>query len=114
MFRKDAPVYLFTTPCDMRCSFDRLSCFVKERASVDPLKGGLFVFLSRSKDRVKILFWEKDGFWLCYKRIEAGSFRVTFEDGYEKITGVDLALFLKGMELERIKFRKSAEKEFFS
>ena len=114
MFKSDSKVFLFTTPCDMRCSFDRLSAHVRSTAKVDPLRGDLFVFLSRSKDRVKILFWEKDGFWLCYKRIEAGTFRVAFQDGYEEITGVDLELFLSGMDMERIKFRKSAENEYFS
>lgn len=111
---KEARVYLFTQACDMRCSFDRLTGFVKARTGANTLRGEYFVFLSRSKDRVKILHWEQDGYWLHYKRLEAGTFKVLFQEGHEVIAGVDLALLLSGMELSRIKLRKSAEKGFFS
>ena len=114
MFRSEAKIYLFPTPCDMQCSFHRLSGYVKKCARVDPLRGGLFMFLSRSKDRVKVLFWKDDGFWLCYERNEAGAFRVSFKEGFEEITGVDLALLLSGMDLERIKFGKICRKGVFS
>ena len=109
-----ASVYVFRQPCDMRCGFDRLSEYVKAQTKVNPLRGDYFVFLSKSKDRVKILMWEKDGFWLFYKRLEAGTFKVSFCEGYEVITEVDLKALLQGMELERIKLRKSAESGCFS
>ena len=111
---EEAAVYIFTQACDMRCGFDRLSEYVKLQSGVNPLKGGYFIFLSRSKDRVKILYWERDGYWLCYKRLEAGTFKVEFKDGYEEVSGVDLKLLLEGMDLSRIKLRKSAEKGCFS
>jgi len=116
MFRagKEARVYLFTQACDMRCSFDRLTEYVNVRTGANMLIGDYFVFLSRSKDRVKILHWEKDGYWLHYKRLEAGTFKVIFQDGHEIISGIDLGLLLSGMELARIKLRKSAENIFFS
>ena len=111
---EEASVYVFRKPCDMRCGFDRLSEYVKAQTQVNPLKGDYFVFLSRSKDRVKILMWERDGFWLFYKRLEAGTFKVSFCEGYEVITEVDLKALLQGMELERIKLRKSTESGCFS
>lgn len=107
-------VFLFTQPCDMRCSFDRLSEYVKLKSGASTLRGDYFVFLSRGRDRVKILHWEKDGYWLHYKRLEAGTFKVIFQEGHELITGVDLELLLSGMELTRIKLRKSAENGCFS
>ena len=107
---EEAPVvYLFTRPMDMRCGFDRLAEYVKEQAGKNPLAGGLFVFLSRERRRVKILFFDRDGYWLLYKRLEAGAFRVEKRDGYEELTGVDLKLLLEGVELSRIKMRKNVE-----
>ncbi len=66
--------------------------------------GGVFVFFSRSRDRVKLLYWDEDGFALWYKRLEAGVFRVSAESDTGEITGVDLKRLLHGMEPKRIKF----------
>ena len=111
---EEVRVYLFLQPCDMRCSFDRLSQYVHASTGANTLRGDYFVFLSRGRDRVKILHWEKDGYWLHYKRLEAGTFKIIFQQGHEVITGVDLQLLLSGMELTRIKLRKSAENGCFS
>ena len=54
-------VYLCLTPCDMRKSFDSLQALVREHLELDPFAGHLFVFTSRRKDRVKILYWDRDG-----------------------------------------------------
>ena len=91
MFRvsEEACIYVFRQPCDMRCGFDRLSEYVKAQTKVDPLRGDYFVFLSKGKDRVKILMWDRDRFWLFYNRLETGTFKVSFCEGYEVITGVD-------------------------
>ena len=63
-------VYLCVTPCDMRKSFDSLQALVRERLELDPFAGHLFVFTSRRKDRVKILYWDRDGFAVWSKRLE--------------------------------------------
>jgi transposase len=55
-------VYLCLTPCDMRKSFDSLHALVREHLELDAFAGHLFVFTSRRKDRVKILYWDRDGF----------------------------------------------------
>ena len=107
-------VYLFTTPCDMRSGFDRLSELVNERLGKSVMRGGVFVFVSRSRSRVKLLYWDKDGYALWYKRLEAGVFRIEMRDGHEELTGVDLKLFLEGVDLKRIKFRKHAEQGLYS
>ena len=113
-FRKDIEIYLFTSPTDMRRSFDRLAEMVREFIKVNPLSGGVFVFCSRRRDKVKILYWEEDGFALWYKRLEEGTFKIKDEDGYENITVVDLKLLLQGMDLSRIKFRKKSKEDIFT
>jgi transposase len=107
-------VYLFTEATDMRRSFDRLSSMVSEKLSKSVLSGGLFVFFSRRLDKVKILYWDSDGYALWYKRLEAGTFRVEERNGYEEITGVDLKLLLQGMSLKRIQLRRNAKEGVYS
>jgi transposase len=63
---------------------------------------------------VRILYWDKDGYAMWLRRLEAGIFKVELRDGYEQITGVDLAELLSGLDLSRIKLRKSAENGLYS
>jgi len=83
---------------DLRRSFDRLSAMVTEVLRQDPLSGHLFVFFNRRKDRVKILIWERGGFWLLYKRLETGTFAPV---DAEEISGRELFLLLEGIEVIR-------------
>jgi transposase len=108
------PVYLWLGRTDMRMSFDRLSLLVKEKISRNVIGGGLYVFFSRARERVKILYWDRDGYALWQKRREAGTFRVEERDGHDVITGVDLAEILAGVDLSRIKIRKNAEMGLYS
>ncbi|MCC6931761.1 MAG: IS66 family insertion sequence element accessory protein TnpB [Deltaproteobacteria bacterium] len=91
----------------MRRGFYRLAELVKSEAKLNPLSGEAFVFLSRCRKRVKLLYWDKDGYAIWYKGLEAGAFRVENKDGYEEITGVDLRKLLSGIELNRINFSKN-------
>src|ERR1700685_899942 len=68
-------VFLCTKPTDMRKGFDGLFGMVQEFLVQDPLPVHLFLFLNRRRDRVKILFWERDGLVIWYKRLEAGTFQ---------------------------------------
>ena len=68
-------VFLCSRPTDMRKSFDGLFGMVREFLGQDPLSGHLFLFLNRRRDRAKILFWDRDGLVIWYKRLEAGSFQ---------------------------------------
>ena len=83
---------------DLRRSFDRLSAMVTEVLRQDPLSGHLFVFFNRRKDRVKILVWERGGFWLLYKRLETGTFATVVA---EELSGRELFLLLEGIEVIR-------------
>jgi transposase len=83
---------------DLRRSFDRLSAQVQEVLRQDPLSGHVFVFFNRQRNRVKMLVWERDGFWLLYKRLEAGTFAALERD---EINARELYLLLEGIEVVR-------------
>src|SRR5207245_7632955 len=73
-------VFVARGATDLRRSFDRLSAQVQEVLRQDPLSGHVFVFFNRQRNRVKMLVWERDGFWLLYKRLEAGTFAALDRD----------------------------------
>lgn len=105
------PIYVATRPVDMRKSFDGLSAIVKNHFQHDPLCGHLFVFINRSADRIKILSWDKDGYALWYKRLEAGRFRIPVAllgEGRQValVSPAQLAMILEGIEPVIVKKRK--------
>jgi transposase len=69
-------IFLDAEPTDMRKGFDSLAHLVESALTLDPLSGHLFVFRSRRGDRIKILYWDRDGYAMWYKRLEKGSFRL--------------------------------------
>jgi transposase len=96
-------IYFATAPCDMRRGFDALGAMVRETFGDDPLSGHLFVFRSRRGDRLKILWWDRDGFVLWYKRLEKGTFRIAVkpvhvEDARIELDRRTLAMLLEGIE----------------
>ncbi|MCY2924496.1 MAG: IS66 family insertion sequence element accessory protein TnpB [Planctomycetota bacterium] len=101
-----ARIYLCTSPTDMRKGFDTLAALVKEFLGQDPLSGHLFLFVGRGKDRVKILYWDVDGFALWYKRLEEGTFRLPRVNGNDagmELKASELAMLLEGIDLKSIK-----------
>jgi transposase len=104
-----ARIYLCTTPADMRKGFDSLAALVKDFLGQDPLSGHLFLFVGRARDRLKILYWDTDGFALWYKRLEEGTYRLPMarpgEVGVE-IKASELAMLLEGIDLRSLKRRK--------
>jgi transposase len=100
-------VYLCTTPCDMRRGFDGLKMLAQTVIGVDPLGGHLFCFCSRRADRVKILYWDRDGWALWAKRLEAGTYAFPFDAAVLKeIRAGELAALLEGIDLTHVKRRK--------
>jgi transposase len=102
-------IYLCTTPADMRKGFDTLAALVREHLGHDPLSGHLFLFVGRSKDRLKIMYWDADGFALWYKRLEEGTFRLPSPKSAGasvELKASELAMLLEGIDLTSIKRRK--------
>jgi len=94
----------------MRKSFDGLLQLVREYLELDAFLGHLFVFTSRRRDRLKILYWDRDGFALWSKRLEAGTYAVPLaESGEERqreITAPELGAILSGIDLSQAQRRK--------
>ena len=102
-------VYLCTAPCDMRRSFDGLSMMAEHVIRCNPFSGHLLVFCNRRTDRLKILYWDRDGFAIWSKRLEEGTYAVPFDDGAERqreITAQELGAMLSGIDLSTAKRRK--------
>ena len=68
-------IFIATALTDMRKSFDTLALIVQADLKRDPLSGDAYVFLGRRRNRLKVLWWEESGYWLCAKRLERGTFR---------------------------------------
>ena len=93
-------VFVCAQATDMRRSFDRLAEMTRSVLAQDPFSGHLFVFFNRPRDRVKLLFWDRSGFCLYYKRLERGAFCLPKIDGAGmEIEATELALILEGIEL---------------
>jgi transposase len=92
-------VFVATKPTDMRRSFDGLMGIVRDFLGGDPLSGHLFVFRNRSGDRLKVLWWDRDGLAIYYKRLEEGRFAFpTAEAAQLEMSAADLQLVLQGID----------------
>jgi transposase len=93
----------------MHCSFDRLMGHAQEIFEQDPCSGHLFLFLNRSRDRIKILFWDRDGFCIFYKRLERGTFQLLTTTNDKEGIELDycqLVRLLGGLDLRTGRRRK--------
>ena len=103
---QSARIWLAADATDMRCGFDRLAERVRTVVGQDPLGGHLFVFRSRRGDRLKILVWDRDGFVLWYKRLEAGVFKLPKMEagaGSVELRASELAMVLDGIDMSQLK-----------
>jgi len=106
-------VYLCTRPCDMRRSFDGLHAMVAGAMQLDALAGHLFVFSNKRRDRVKILYWDRDGFAVWAKRLEQGTYAMPFAEHEvrQEITSAELGALLSGIDLSQAKRRKRYQRK---
>jgi transposase len=113
-------IFLAVAPTDLRKSHDGLAALVEHVLEADPFSGQLFVFPNKRADRVKLLYWDGDGYALWYKRLEAGSFRFPATDAGATrvpIAASDLTMLLSGVDLATVKrsrryHRRDFEKTF--
>jgi transposase len=102
-------IYLAVEPADMRKAFDGLFALAVEHLGRDPLSGGLFVFVNRRRDRMKMLYWDADGLAVWAKRLEAGTFQFPKVDAEARsvtLTATELTLLLRGIDLGCVRQRK--------
>jgi transposase len=101
-------IYLAPGATDMRKSFEGLYGLVRDRLTCDPLSGHVFLFSNAQRNRLKLLFWDGSGLWVCAKRLEKGRFRwPEIKTGETKIllTQEELALLVGGIDLTQTKRR---------
>lgn len=118
-------VFLATRPTDMRKGFDGLAALVEQVIREDPFSGHLFVFRNQRRDRLKLLWWDRDGWALFYKRLERGSYQFPTDSASGTAQGSsgerdharrceirvdELALLLEGIDLESVKRRPRYER----
>jgi transposase len=100
-------VFICTAPVDCRRSFDGLALVAEEVVRQSPTSGHLFVFRNRSGDRAKVLWWDRSGYCIWYKRLEAGVFKFPEDGGASvEVESAELALLLEGIELAGAKRRR--------
>lgn len=103
-------VFICCVPTDMRRSFDSLAAMVEQIIHQNPLSGHLFVFFNRPRTMVKILFWDRSGYCLYYKRLEEGTFALpenVMASGSSTVFSLpDLMLILEGIDLSFSRRRK--------
>jgi transposase len=101
-------IYLAAGATDMRKSFEGLYGLVRDRLSCDPLSGHVFLFSNAQRNRLKLLFWDGSGLWVCAKRLEKGRFRWPPAAGEESklmLSHEELTLLLGGIDLAQTRRR---------
>lgn len=99
-------IFVATTPTNMHLSFDRLAALARDECQQDPLSGHLFCYFNRAADKVKILYWDRSGFCLWYKRLEHGVFHFPRAAAtHVEVEAADLTLLLEGIDLGPAKRR---------
>ncbi len=101
-----------TGATDLRRSIDGLSARVRDHFGLDPLSGHLFLFRNRRGDRLKILAWDRSGFWILYTRLEQGTFAWPTETSAAPVEmrSSDLALLLSGVDVAGTRRRRWYER----
>ena len=105
----DVRIFVCLTPIRMQFSFDTLMGLAQETFNQDPLSGHLFLFFNRKRDRIKILFWDTDGFCIWYKRLEIGAFQLPVATAGNQGVELDcrqLNCLLGGLELRNGRRRR--------
>jgi transposase len=94
----NAPIWFYPKAIDFRKQVDGLVMFVADHLCMNPASGQLFIFRNRSKNKIKMLWWDRNGFWLFYKRLEKGAFQFpSSEDQALELTRDQLGWLLSGL-----------------
>lgn len=100
-------IFAAVEPIDFRKGFDGLVQIVRDQFRRDPFGGDLFCFFNRRRDRVKVLVWDRNGFWLHYKRLERGTFeKLEGRGGQLEIERAQMSMLLEGIDTKKSRFRR--------
>ena len=101
---EDVLIYLAVQPINMRKSFDGIAVIIQETLKHNPLNGHLFVFRNKAADKIKIMWWDRNGFSIYYKRLERGRFKFPrHSQASVTLTQQELELLLDGIDITRLK-----------
>ena len=106
---RSVKIFVGLAPVDLRKGFDSLAALVEMVLAQDPLSGQLFVFRNKRADRIKLLYWDGDGYAIWYKRLESGSYRFPRPQPSEEaaaslaISPADLTMLLDGVDLSSVR-----------
>jgi transposase len=103
--RAGLSIWIATQPVDFRRGMDSLAMLVSEAFGADPFDGGLYVFRSKPRDRVKILTWDGSGLVLYYKRIEGQFTWPPIKEGVMSLSHAQLSVLLAGSDWKRVPMR---------
>jgi len=113
-FSANVRIYVAVDPVDMRKSHHGLAAVMEQRLEVDPLSGHLVVFTNKRRDLVKILFWDRTGHAILFKRLEQGTFQLpVVSPGVTRaeIDPVELSMILEGVDLRSVVRRRRYRRE---
>ena len=97
-------IYMAVQPINMHASFDRLALLVEDIIKQSPLSGHLFVFRNKQRDKIKALWWDRYGFWIYYRRLEKGRFKIPkVKNDCIELSQEDFTLLLDGIDIEKLK-----------
>ena len=101
-------IFACTSPVDFRKQHDGLVALVRDELAADPFEGSVFVFFNKRRDRIKLLLWDGNGFWLLYKRLESGTYeRLRNSDSTRLVLSrAELSMLLDGIALGKGKKRR--------
>lgn len=95
----NTPIWLYSAPVDFRKQMDGLSLLIADQLELNPLSGQLFIFRNRQGNKIKMLWFDQQGFWLCYKRLEKGRFQFPCQSSDTcELTRDQLSWLLSGLD----------------
>ena len=92
-------IWFYPAPVDFRCQIDGLVTLIADHLNLNPTSGQLFLFRNRHANKIKMLWWDRNGFWLCYKRLEKGKLKFpAILDQALELTRDQLSWLLSGLD----------------
>lgn len=111
-FETGRRIFIARAATDMRKSFNTLAALVEQQLGHDPFAGDVFVFIGRQRNRMKVLVWDASGFWLCARRLEAGTFAMPVPllgaeaKAVVQVSPAEMAMVLEGIAVHKATYHR--------